>query len=195
MSFELIATKREEIGTGASRRLRHAGKLPAVVYGGNKDAESVVLDHNPLFYALKNEAFHSDILNLVIDGQTQPVMLRDFQMHPYKQQILHIDFQRVDLNEKIHVKVQLHFINADASAAVKDQGVKISHVLTEVDVRALPNALPKFVEVDLGKIEAGQSIHLSDLKLPAGVEFTALGRGENATVALASAAAKEEPAA
>ena len=185
MSYELNAVKREEMGTGASRRLRHAGKLPAVVYGGEKAAASVVLEHNPVFYALKDEGFHSGILNLVIDGQKEPVLLRDFQMHPYKQQIMHVDFQRVNLNEIMHVHVPLHFVNADISPAVKLQGAKITHVLNDVDVRALPSQIPHFIEVDLSKIEAGQAIHLSDLKVPAGVEITLLTRGDNATVAQA----------
>lgn len=192
MSFELIAAKREQLGTSASRRLRHAGKLPAVVYGANTEAVSVVLDHNPIYYALKEEGFHTEILTLVIDGEKQPVLLRDYQMHPYKQLVMHMDFQRVDLNEKMHVKVPLHFVNADTSDAVKLQGCKISHVMTEVDVRALPAQLPAFIEVDLGEIKAGQSIHLSDLKLPEGVEITALLRGGDQTVASASGAATAE---
>ncbi|TDR76695.1 50S ribosomal protein L25/general stress protein Ctc [Paludibacterium purpuratum] len=185
MSYELIAAKREEMGTGASRRLRHAGKLPGVVYGGETTAESVVLEHNPVYYALKEEAFHSGILTLVIDGKKEAVLLRDFQMHPYKQQVLHIDFQRVDLTAPMHVRVPLHFVNADASPAVKVQGAKITHVLNDVDVRALPNQIPHFIEVDLSAIEAGASVHLSDLKVPAGVEITQLARGDNSTVAQA----------
>ncbi|WP_293765724.1 50S ribosomal protein L25/general stress protein Ctc [uncultured Aquitalea sp.] len=185
MAYELIAAKREEMGTGASRRLRSAGKLPAVVYG-NGAAESVVLDHNPIYYALKEEAFHSAIIDLVVDGAKQTVLLRDFQMHPYKQQVMHIDFQRVDLSQKVHVKIQLHFVGADVSEAVKLQGAKISHILNEVEVRALPGDLPKFIEVDLSNIKAGQTIHMSDLKLPAGVELTAVARGENGAVALAN---------
>ncbi|BEV73280.1 MULTISPECIES: 50S ribosomal protein L25/general stress protein Ctc [unclassified Paludibacterium] len=185
MSYELIAAKREEMGTGASRRLRHAGKLPGVIYGGDKAAESIVLEHNPVFYALKEEDFHSGILTLVVDGQKESVLLRDFQMHPYKQQVLHIDFQRVDLNAPMHVRVPLHFVNADASPAVKVQGAKITHVVNDVDVRALPNQIPHFIEVDLSTIEAGASVHLSDLKLPAGVEITLLARGDNAVVAQA----------
>lgn len=192
MSYELIAAKREQLGTSASRRLRHAGKLPAVVYGANTEAVSVVLEHNPVYYALKEEGFHTGILNLVIDGEKQAVLLRDYQMHPYKQLVLHMDFQRVDLNEKMHVKVPLHFVGADASEAVKLQGAKISHVLTEVDVRALPAQLPSFIEVDLSGIQAGQTIHLSDLKLPEGVEITALIRGGDQAVASASGAAAAE---
>lgn len=185
MSYELNAVKREEMGTGASRRLRHADKLPGVVYGGEEPALSIVLDHNPVYYALKEEDFHSGILTLVIDGKKQQVLLRDFQMHPYKQQVMHIDFQRVNANEPMHVHVPLHFVNAEESPAVKTQGAKITHVLNDVDVRALPANIPHFIEVDLSKIEAGGAIHLSDLKVPAGVEITQLVRGDNSTVAQA----------
>jgi len=185
MAYELNAVKREEMGTGASRRLRHAGKLPGVIYGGDVAATSIVLEHNPVFYALKDEDFHSGILNLTVDGQKEVVMVRDFQMHPYKQQVMHIDFQRVDMNVPMHVHVPLHFINADASPAVKTQGAKISHLLNDVDVRALPANIPHFLEVDLSAIEAGHSVHLSDLKVPEGVEIVALVRGENTTIAQA----------
>jgi large subunit ribosomal protein L25 len=185
MPYELNAVKREEMGTGASRRLRHAGKLPGVIYGGDEAALSVVLEHNPVYYALKEEDFHSGVLNLIIDGKKQPVLLRDFQMHPYKQQVMHIDFQRVNLNEAMHVHVPLHFINAEESPAVKTQGAKITHVLNDVDIRALPAHIPHFIEVDLSQIEAGGAVHLSDLKVPEGVEITQLVRGDNSTVAQA----------
>jgi large subunit ribosomal protein L25 len=185
MTYELNAVKRDEKGTGASRRLRHADKLPGVVYGGEKAAESIVLAHNPIYYALKDEDFHSAILTLIIDGEKQPVMVRDFQMHPYKQQVMHIDFQRIDMNEPLHVHVPLHFINAENSPAVKDQGANISHILTSVEVRVLPSQIPHFIEVDLSLIEAGGSIHLSDLTVPEGVEITTLVRGDDPAVALA----------
>lgn len=191
MSYELIAAKREELGTGASRRLRHAGKVPAVVYGDDKDAVSLTLDHNVLFYALKEEAFHSSVLELVVDGAKEQVLLRDFQMHPYKPQVMHIDFQRVNPNEKIHVKVPLHFVGADVCPAVKLQSGNVTHVTTEVDVRSLPANLPSFIEVDLSAMTAGTIIHLSDLKLPEGVEIVALIRGNDATVASASGIAIE----
>ncbi|RXZ44794.1 50S ribosomal protein L25/general stress protein Ctc [Crenobacter cavernae] len=195
MSYELIAAKRVEQGTGASRRLRRAGKLPAVVYGAGKDAEAIVLEHNPLYYALKDEAFHASVLDLVVDGDKQQVLVRDYQMHPFKQLVLHIDFQRIDANEKINVNVPLHFLNADLSPAVKLQSGKVSHVVTSVEVSALPGQLPKFIEVDLSEAQAGQSVHLSDLKLPEGVELVALARGENATVANISGKASAEGAA
>jgi large subunit ribosomal protein L25 len=195
MTYELIAAKREALGTGASRRLRREGKLPAVVYGGEQGAESIVLEHNAVYHAAKNEAFHSSVLDLIVDGKKEQVLVRDYQMHPFKQQVQHIDFQRIDAQQKIHVKVALHFINAEQSAAVKLYGAKVSHVINAVDVIALPADLPKFIEVDLSNIKGGQSLHLSDLKLPEGVELVALSRGENATVLNVSGKAPVEEAA
>ena len=183
MHIEINASKREAQGTGASRRLRRAGRVPGIVYGGGKDAQSVDFDHKELYFSLKNEAFHSSVLNLNLDGAKEPVLLRDFQMHPYKPLVLHVDFQRVDATHKNHMKVPLHFVNADIAPGVKLGGGVVNHILTEVDVSCLPGALPEFIEVDLGNLEAGQSLHLSDLKLPAGVELTALARGDDHGVA------------
>ncbi|KZE33431.1 LSU ribosomal protein L25P [Crenobacter luteus] len=194
MSYELIAAKRVEQGTGASRRLRRAGKLPAVVYGAGKDAEAVVLEHNPVFYALKDEAFHTSVLELVVDGDKQQVLVRDYQMHPFKQQVLHIDFQRVNANEKIHVRVPLHFVGAEVSPAVKLHGGKVAYIANSVDVSALPGQLPKFIEVDLSNAVGGQNVRASDLKLPEGVELVALGRGDNATLVTISGKAPEAAA-
>ena len=179
MKIEFIANMRELQGTGASRRLRRAGRVPGIVYGGGKDAQSVDLDHKELFFALKNEAFHSSVLDMNLDGAKESVLLRDFQMHPYKPLVLHVDFQRVDATHKVHLKVPLHFVNADVAPGVKLGGGVVNHILTEVDVICLPDALPEFIEVDLGKLESGQSLHLSDLKLPAGVELSALARGDD----------------
>ncbi|MBM4182374.1 MAG: 50S ribosomal protein L25/general stress protein Ctc [Betaproteobacteria bacterium] len=179
MHIEINASKRAAQGTGASRRLRRAGRVPGIVYGGGADAQAVDLDHKELFFALKNEAFHSSVLDLNLEGAKQSVLLRDYQMHPYKPLVLHVDFQRVDATHKIHVKVPLHFINADIAPGVKLGGGVVNHILTEADVTCLPSALPEYIEVDLGMLEAGQSLHLADLKLPAGVEFTALARGDN----------------
>lgn len=186
MTIEIIAQARTEQGTGASRRLRRAGKLPAVVYGV-KDAVSITLDHNTIFYALKDEAFHGAVLNLVIDGQAEPVLLRDAQMHPFKPQVLHVDFQRVDVNAPISAKVSLHFVGAENSPAVKLNASVISHVQNEVTIRALPGNLPAFIEVDLSELKGGQSIHLSELKLPEGVELVEVLRGHDGVVAQASA--------
>jgi len=181
--MKVIAFPRKEQGTGASRRLRNAGQTPAIVYGGTAAPLNIALDHNALYHALKKEAFHSSILDLEIEGKVEQVLLRDFQVHAYKQLVLHVDFQRVDASQKIHVKVPLHFVNADVSPAVKQSSAVISHVLTELDISCLPKDLPEFVSVDLSTLEAGHSIHLSELKLPNGV--TAVSQ-ENLTVATAA---------
>jgi large subunit ribosomal protein L25 len=196
MQFEINARKRDGQGTGASRRLRRAGRVPGIVYGGNKDAQAVDLDHKELYFSLKNEAFHSSILSLNVDGAKESVLLKDYQMHPYKPLVMHVDFQRVDSTHKIHVKVPLHFLNADIAPGVKLGGGVVNHLMTEVEVVCLPGSLPEFIEVDLSGLEAGHTVHLSDLKLPAGVEFAALIRGENPGVAnilgVRSAAAEGE---
>jgi len=195
MNFEVIAQARAEQGSGASRRLRNAGRVPAIVYGAGKDAQAVTLDHNSIFHALRVEAFHASVLSLNIDGQVEKVLLRDVQHHPFRQLILHIDFQRVDPNTKLHIKVPLHFVNADVAPGVKLGGGIVSHVLNEVEVSCLPADLPEFIEVDLANLGAGQSIHMSDLKLSAGVELVALHRGDNQTVANCSGKAGGEEAA
>jgi large subunit ribosomal protein L25 len=177
MQIEIDANKRELQGKGASRRLRSAGKVPGVVYGGEGAAQSIELDHNNLFHKLKLEAFHASVLSLNIEGDKEQVLLRDVQMHPYKQQVLHVDFQRIDKNKKLHVKVPLHFINAEVSPGVKLSGGMISHVLTEVDVSCLPKDLPEYITVDLSEMTAGSTLHLSDLKLPENVEVSTLIRG------------------
>ncbi|KQV79504.1 50S ribosomal protein L25 [Massilia sp. Root351] len=182
--MKVVAFKRELQGTGASRRLRISGQTPGIVYGGAEAPITISLDHNALYHALKKEVFHSSILDLEIDGKTQQVLLRDFQMHAYKQLVLHADFQRVDANTKLHKKVALHFINADVSPAVKLHGASISHVLSELDVSCVAGDLPEFVNVDLANIDVGHSIHVSDLVLPKGV--TAVTHGKNQTVATAS---------
>lgn len=181
--MKVIAFPRKEQGTGASRRLRNAGRTPAIVYGGAAAPLNITLDHNALYHALKKEAFHSSILDLEIDGKVEQVLLRDFQVHAHKQLVLHVDFQRVDATQKIHVKVPLHFVNADISPAVKLSSGIISHVMTELDISCLPRDLPEFVTVDLAGLEVGHSIHLADLQLPNGV--TAVSQ-ENLTVATAS---------
>ena len=182
--MKVIAFARKEQGTGASRRLRIAGQTPGIIYGGTEAPVSIALDHNALYHALKKEAFHSSILDLEVDGKVEKVLLRDFQVHAYKQLVLHADFQRVDPNQKIHVKVPLHFVNADVSPAVKLHAAVISHVAVELDISCLPADLPEFVEVDLSKLDAGQSIHVSSLVLPKGV--TAVVHGDDATVATAT---------
>lgn len=183
MEIEVIAAKRELQGTGASRRLRHAGKVPGIVYGGNAAPVQIELDHNALYHALRKEAFHASVLTLNIDGAKESVLLRDSQWHPYRQQVLHVDFQRVDKTHKIHVKVPLHFLNADVAPGVKTGGGKVSHVMTEIDVTCLPGNLPEFIAVDMGSMELGHAIHVNDLTLPEGVELVAHVMHENPAVA------------
>ncbi|PRC93775.1 50S ribosomal protein L25/general stress protein Ctc [Solimicrobium silvestre] len=181
--MKVIAFKRTLQGTGASRRLRKAGQTPGIVYGGTAAPVSITLDHNALYHALKKEVFHSSILDLEIDGTVEKVLLRDFQVHAYKQLVLHADFQRVDANHKIHVKVPLHFTNADVSPAVKLHAAVISHVMVELEISCLPGQLPEFIIADLANLDAGQSLHVKDIVLPEGV--TAIIHGENQTVAIA----------
>lgn len=182
--MKVVAFKRELQGSGASRRLRNSGQTPGIIYGGTEAPVAIALDHNALFHALKKEAFHSSILDLEIDGKAEKVLLRDFQMHAYKQLVLHADFQRVDANKKIHVKVALHFVNAEISPAVKLHGATISHVANELDIECLPADLPEFITVDLTNVDVGHSVHVADLTLPKGV--TAVTHGNNLTIATAS---------
>lgn len=198
MQIEISADKRELQGKGASRRLRGSGKVPGIIYGGENPAQPIELDHNNLYHQLKLEAFHASILTMSVEGQKEKVLLRDIQMHPFKPQVLHIDFQRVASNKKIHMKVPLHFINEDIAPGVKLAGGLVSHVLTELDVSCLPKDLPEFISVDVGELAAGNTIHLSNLQLPEGVEIPALMKGEDlpvATIAIPRAVAAEEAAA
>lgn len=183
MSIEINAKKREAQGTGASRRLRRAGNVPGIVYGAGKDAVNIELNHKELFLQFRHEAFHSSILDLNVDGKKEQVLLRDFQMHPVRNDIAHIDFQRVSATDKIHVKVPLHFINADIAPGVKLSHGIVTHIQTETDVSCLPKNLPEFIEVDLANLQAGHSVHLSEIKLPKGVEFVQLAHGDDAAVA------------
>jgi len=197
MEIEIIAAKRELQGTGASRRLRHAGKVPGIVYGGTAAPVQIELDHNALYHSLRKEAFHASVLTMNIDGAKESVLLRDAQWHPYKQQVLHVDFQRVDNTHKIHVKVPLHFLNADVAPGVKTGGGKVSHVMTEIDVTCLPGNLPEFIAVDMGGLELGHSIHVAELKLPEGVELVAHVLHENpavASITLPKGMKSDEPA-
>jgi large subunit ribosomal protein L25 len=182
--MKVVAFARTQQGTGASRRLRNAGQTPGIIYGGAAAPELIALDGNALFHALKKEAFHGSILDLELDGKAQKVLLRDFQMHAYKQLVLHADFQRVDASQPVHTKVALHFVNAEISPAVKLSGAIVSHVLNELEVSCLPGQLPEFITVDLSTLEAGQSIHVSQLNLPEGV--TVVAHGQDQTVATSS---------
>lgn len=202
MAIEINAVKRDAKGTGASRRLRHAGSVPGVVYGGGKDAFPIEINAKELFLQFRHEAFHASVLTLILDGKKESVLLRDFQMHPVRNTIQHVDFQRVSATEKIHVKVPFHFINADVAPGVKLGGGIVAHILTEADVSCLAKDLPEFIEVDVATLEMGHSIHLSQIKLPKGVEFVQLAHGDDAAVASiaktrgsVAATAEETPAA
>jgi large subunit ribosomal protein L25 len=182
MAIEISARKREKQGTGPARRMRRMGRVPGIVYGGDRDALNIELDHKDLYLNLRNERFHASILTLDVGGAKEQVLLRAISMHPYRPQVQHVDFQRVLKNKKLHMKVPLHFINAEKSPGVKDQAGVVSHVLNEIDISCLPDDLPEFVEVDLGNLAVGNSVHARDLKLPNGVEL-AIGKTENPVVA------------
>ncbi|HEU4708014.1 MAG TPA: 50S ribosomal protein L25/general stress protein Ctc [Methylophilaceae bacterium] len=182
MQIEIKASKREGKGTGASRRLRRAGSVPGVVYGAGKEAVPVQFDQKALFLQFRHEAFHSSILTLDLEGKKEQVLLRDYQMHPVRNSIQHIDFQRVSATEKIHVKVPFHFVNEENAPGVKLGGGLVGHILTEAEVSCLPKDLPEFIEVDLANLDVGHSIHLSEIKVPAGVEFVQLSHGTDAAV-------------
>jgi large subunit ribosomal protein L25 len=182
MQIEFNAKARDEQGTGASRRLRRAGRVPGIVYGGTAAPQQIEIDHNEIFQHLRKEAFYSSVLSMNLDGKKEMCLLRDVQRHPFRQLILHVDFQRIDASHKVHQKVPLHFINADIAPGVKLSGGMVQHVMTELDVKCLPKDLPSFIEVDLKDLTGGHSMHVSELKLPAGVE-AALHKGEDPVVA------------
>ncbi len=182
MKIEFNANKRTLQGTGASRRLRRAGKVPGILYGGEAVAQPIEIDHNTLFHSMKREAFHASVLTMILDGQSQQVLLRDYQMHAFKPQVLHIDFQRIAADKKIHMKVPLHFINSDIAPGVKLQGGVASHILNELSISCLPADLPEFITVDMKDVSVGHSLHVKDLQLPKGVEAV-LRPNENPVVA------------
>ncbi len=196
MQFELNAQSRTVQGSGASRRLRRANKVPGVVYGGSAAAVSIEVDHNELILALRKEAFHASVINLKLDGKAETVVLRDVQMHAYKALVLHADFQRVDATHAIHQKVPLHFVNGDVAPGVKLGGGKVTVTMNEVDVTCLPQDLPAFVEVDLKDLQAGETIHVSQLALPKGVKPVVHGSDDPVVVSIpakkAGAAGEEE---
>jgi large subunit ribosomal protein L25 len=196
MAIEIQARKREAHGTGASRRLRRTGRVPGILYGGEKGPVNIELDHKDLFFNLRNEKFHASILSLELEGAKEQVLLRAVNMHPFKLQVQHIDFQRVQKDKKIHMKVPLHFANAEKSPGVKEQGGVVNHVMNELDIVCLPDDLPEYVEVDLSSLTVAHSLHVRDLTLPKGVELT-LHKGENpvvATVVVPALVAEEEAA-
>ena len=184
-SFELSAESRNDMGKGASRRLRRTGKVPAVIYGGNAEPQSLSLVHNELMHRLQDEAFYSHILTVTIDGKPVQAVLRDLQRHPARPVILHADLQRVSANEKMHLRVPLRFIGADVSPGVKTAGGLFIHELNEVDVECLPANLPEFIAVDVTAMNVGDHLHLSDLIMPAGVDLVELHRGEGHDLAVA----------
>jgi len=194
MQLEFNANKRDGQGTGASRRLRRTGRVPGILYGGTATPQQIDIDHNELFQLLRKEAFYSSVLNVNLDGKKEMCLLRDVQRHPYRPVILHVDFQRVDASHKLHQKVPLHFVNADVSPGVKLSGGMVQHVMSDLDVRCLAKDLPAFIEVDLKDMVTGHSLHVSELKLPAGVEAV-VHKGEDpvvATVIVRGGKAEEE---
>ncbi|AXK72561.1 50S ribosomal protein L25/general stress protein Ctc [Lysobacter sp. TY2-98] len=183
------ATGRDDAGKGASRRLRRAASIPAIVYGGKSEPKSIQLDHEAVWLAQQNEWFYASILSLDIDGKVESVLLRDMQRHPYKQQIVHLDFQRVDANQTLRASVPLHFLNQEKSPAGKSAEVVVTHELNEVTVSCLPKDLPEFIEIDLSNLKQGDIVHLSDIKLPKGVELPELKLGKEHDVAVVIAKA------
>jgi large subunit ribosomal protein L25 len=176
VNFDINAQTRTDVGKGASRRLRHEGKVPAVMYGAAKEAVSLTLDHDEIFHHLEHEAFYSHILSVKIDGNVEKAVLKDVQRHPSKPKVQHIDFQRVSETDKIHMHVPLHFTGEDVAPGVKAGGL-ISHLMTSVDILCLAKDLPEYIEVDVSGLETGQSFHLSHIQLPQGVEIPALALG------------------
>jgi len=173
MQFDLNAQPRQVQGTSASRRLRRSGKVPGIIYGGEAAPLMIEMDHNEIYLQLRKEAFHSAIINISVDGKKEQVLLRDYQAHAYKLRVHHVDFQRVDATHELHIKVPLHFVNEETAPGVKLSGGLVNHVMTELEIQCLAKDLPEFVEVDLGALKAGESIHVSQVKLPAGVKALA----------------------
>jgi len=195
-SFELVAEFRETQGKGASRRLRHDGKVPAILYGGHLAARALTLSHQKLLIMLENERFYSTILNLKVGAESQAAILKDVQRHPFKNAVVHVDFQRVEENEKIRINIPLHFSGAAVSPGVKSQGGIVSHMRTEVEISCLPKDLPEFIEVDISGLSLNESVHLSQLKVPVGVVLVELAKEDAAVVAIHSPRAEEpEPTA
>lgn len=190
VSFVLDAELRDDTGKSASRRLRHAGKIPAIIYGAGKDPQSLTLEHNQIIHSLENEAFYAHILDVNIAGKVQQAILRDVQRHPSKPTILHIDLLRVDKNQKLHVHVPVHIIGGEEAKGVKLGGGLVSHDATEIFVECLPKDLPEFIEVDVTDLDVGESIHLSAVTLPEGVVSLDLARGEGHDLSVVSIHAK-----
>lgn len=196
MKIEVTAFPRNSNGTGPARRMRKTGRVPGVVYGAGKSSQAIELDHNALARHLKMEAFHASILDMTVEGSREKVLLRDVQWHPWRAEVLHVDFQRVAADRKIHMKVPLHFMHADTCPGVKDGGI-VSHVMNDIDVQCLPDDLPEYIEVDLAALTVGQTVHVSELAMPKGVELVARLSKDNPVVVTVTLprAAIEEPSA
>ena len=189
--MKFTAFERTQQGTGASRRLRNAAKVPGIVYGAGTPT-MIELDHNALYFALKKEAFHSSILDMELAGKVEKVLLRDFQMHAFKPIVMHVDFQRIDETTRLRKKVPLHFVGEDASPAVKTDHCLVSHVANELEIECLASQLPEFVEIDLSALVKGQSLHASDLKLPAGIKAVKHGTLDPVIVSVTVPRVEEE---
>ena len=191
MSIVINATVRDDMGKGASRRLRREAKLPGIVYGAGKDPVNITMEQKDIQHQLPNESFYTQVLSLNVDGKAEDVLLRDLQHHPYKIDILHIDFQRVDAKVEVHVLIPLHFEGEEKSPGVKTEGGAVQHIVTEVEVTCLPANIPEFITVDVSGMHTNDILHLSDLKLPEGVELTALKQGEDHDTAVVSIHARK----
>jgi len=192
--MKFVAFERAKQGTGASRRLRITGRTPGIVYGGTGEPSLIELDHNALWHAIKKEAFHASVLEMEMGGKTEKVLLRDLQMHPFKQQVLHIDFQRVDARTRLTMKVPLHYSGEEESPAVKAENCLVNHVLTELSISCLPKDLPEFIDINLSGLKKGTSLHVKDITLPKGVKFVAKGGQDNPVLVSVSAVSEEAEA-
>ena len=192
--MKVVATTRKEQGSSASRRLRRSKQVPGILYGGSTEPTPIAIEHNPLYHALRVETFHSSILEMELDGKPEQVLLRDIQWHPYRQQVMHIDFQRVAADRPIHMRVPLHFRNQESSPAVKTSGGIVGHVLTEIDITCLPGDLPSFIDVDLGNLESGKPLHIRDIQFPAGVSPVLRAKENPVVVTITIPGAEEAPA-
>lgn len=192
--FVVQAQARDSKGSIAARRIRNTGRVPCIIYGGGKEPANISVDHDELMHKLEHEAFYSHILTVDVDGKTEQALLRDVQRHPSRLRVLHVDFQRVSASEKIHVQVPLHFVGEEKAPGVKVGGGLVSHLMSSIDVRCLPKDLPEYIEVDLSGLELNQSVHLSDLKLPTGLEIVELSHGADHDLPVASIHGRGGPA-
>lgn len=190
--MKFVAFERAKQGTGASRRLRITGRTPGIVYGGTGEPSLIEIDHNALFHAIKKEAFHASVLEMELGGKTEKVLLRDLQMHPFKQMIQHVDFQRVDARTRLTMKVPLHYSGEEESPAVKTENCLVNHVMTELSISCMPKDLPEFIAVDLSGLKKGAPLHLKDITLPKGVKFVAKGQDNPVLVSVSSVSEEAE---